>query len=108
MQVYKAPVRDMQFVIHELHDSTALTRLRGLEEVTPELIDTILEEAGKFAENVLLPINASGDEEGCTYENGVVRTPKGFKARLRRRSARPAGPRSRPIRRSAAKACPRW
>ncbi len=80
MQVYKAPVRDMQFVIHELHDSTALTKLRGLAEVTPELIDTILEEAGKFAENVLLPINASGDEEGCTYENGVVRTPKGFKA----------------------------
>ena len=79
MQVYKAPVRDMQFVIHELHDSTALTKLKGLEDVTPELIDSILEEAGKFAENVLLPINASGDEEGCTYENGVVRTPKGFK-----------------------------
>ena len=79
MQLYKAPVRDMQFVIHELHDSTALTKLKGMEEVTPELIDSILEEAGKFAENVLLPINASGDEEGCTYENGVVRTPKGFK-----------------------------
>ena len=79
MQVYKAPVRDMQFVIHELNDSAAITRLRGLEDVTPELIDSILEEAGKFAENVLLPINASGDEEGCTYENGVVRTPAGFK-----------------------------
>ena len=79
MQVYKAPVRDMQFVIHELHGSAALTKLKGLEEVTPELIDSILEEAGKFAENVLLPINASGDEEGCRYENGVVRTPKGFR-----------------------------
>ncbi len=79
MQVYKAPVRDMQFVIHELNDSAAITRLRGLEDVTPELIDSILEEVGKFAENVLLPINASGDEEGCTYENGVVRTPAGFK-----------------------------
>ena len=80
MQVYKAPIRDMQFVLHELHDSTAISRLPGLEEVTPELIDSILEEAGKFAEGVLLPINASGDEEGCRYENGVVRTPAGFKA----------------------------
>ena len=79
MQVYKAPVRDMRFVIHELHGSEHLRSLKGLEEVTPELIDSILEEAGKFAENVLLPINASGDEEGCAYENGVVRTPKGFK-----------------------------
>ncbi len=79
MQVYKAPVRDMQFVIHELHDSTKLTSLKGLEEVTPDLIDSILEEAGKFAESVLLPLNASGDEAGCTYENGVVRTPNGFK-----------------------------
>ena len=80
MQVYAAPVRDMRFVIHELHGSDHLRTLRGLEEVTPELIDTILEEAGKFAANVLLPINASGDEEGCTYVNGVVRTPSGFRA----------------------------
>ena len=79
MQIYKAPLRDMQFVIHELHDSASITSLPGLEEVTPDLIDTILEEAGKFASGVLLPINASGDEEGCTYENGVVRTPAGFK-----------------------------
>ena len=79
MQVYKAPVRDMRFVIHELHDSRSPCRARSRPEVTPELIDSILEEAGKFADNVLLPINASGDEEGCHYENGVVRTPKGFK-----------------------------
>ena len=83
MQVYKAPVRDMRFVIHELHGSEHLQSMKGLEEVTPDLIDSILEEAGKFAENVLLPINASGDEEGCTYENGVVRTPKGFKEAYR-------------------------
>jgi alkylation response protein AidB-like acyl-CoA dehydrogenase len=80
MQTYKAPLRDMRFVIHELHDSATLTTMTGLEEVTPDLIDSILEEAGKFTESVLLPINASGDEEGCTYENGVVRTPAGFKA----------------------------
>jgi alkylation response protein AidB-like acyl-CoA dehydrogenase len=80
MQVYKAPLRDIQFVVHELNDSASLTRLPGLEEVTAELIDSVLEEAGRFVEGVLVPINASGDEEGCHYENGVVRTPAGFKA----------------------------
>ncbi|HBK06877.1 MAG TPA: acyl-CoA dehydrogenase [Acetobacteraceae bacterium] len=79
MQTYKAPLRDMRFVLHELHDSAALTRLNGLEDVSPELMDTILEEAAKLAEEVLLPTNAAGDEIGCVLENGVVRTPKGFK-----------------------------
>jgi alkylation response protein AidB-like acyl-CoA dehydrogenase len=79
MQTYKAPIRDMRFVLHELHDSSALSSLRGMEDVSPELIDSILEEAGKLAEEVLLPINASGDEVGCVLENGVVRTPPGFR-----------------------------
>jgi alkylation response protein AidB-like acyl-CoA dehydrogenase len=79
MQIYKAPLRDMRFVLHELHDSAALTQLRGLQDVSPDLMDHILEEAAKVAEEVLLPINASGDEAGCVLENGVVRTPKGFK-----------------------------
>ncbi|MGE4481767.1 acyl-CoA dehydrogenase C-terminal domain-containing protein [Acidocella sp.] len=76
MQTYTAPLRDMRFVLHELHQSPPLP---GTEEFTPELLDTVLEEAGKFCTEVLLPINASGDEEGCHYENGIVRTPKGFK-----------------------------
>ena len=80
MQTYKAPLRDMRFVLHELNDSIALTRLRGLEDVSPELMDSILEQAGLLAEEVLLPINAVGDEHGCVLENGVVRTPPGFKA----------------------------
>ena len=79
MQTYKAPLRDMRFVLHELRDSAGLIRLRGLEDVSPELMDSVLEEAAKVAEEVLLPINASGDEQGCVLENGVVRTPKGFK-----------------------------
>ncbi len=79
MQVYKAPLRDMQFVLHELHNSAAHVAEIGQPETTQELIDSILEEAGKFATDILLPINASGDEQGCLYENGVVRTPKGFK-----------------------------
>jgi alkylation response protein AidB-like acyl-CoA dehydrogenase len=79
MQTYKAPLRDMRFVLHELHDSAALTQLNGLQDVTPDLMDSILEEAARLAEEVLLPLNASGDEQGCVLENGVVRTPKGFK-----------------------------
>ena len=78
MQVYNAPLRDMRFVVHELHNSAAHLSEIGQDDVNAELIDTVLEEAGKFAAEVLLPLNASGDEEGCTYENGVVRTPRGF------------------------------
>jgi alkylation response protein AidB-like acyl-CoA dehydrogenase len=80
MQVYNAPLRDMRFVLHELHDSAGHAAAIGQPEITAELMDSILEEAAKFATEVLLPINASGDEEGCKLENGVVRTPKGFKA----------------------------
>ncbi|MGA2189305.1 MAG: acyl-CoA dehydrogenase C-terminal domain-containing protein [Steroidobacteraceae bacterium] len=83
MQTYTAPLRDMRFVLHELHDSTALTALPGLEEMTPDVLNTVLEEAGKFIGAVLLPLNASGDAEGCHYADGVVRTPAGFKEAYR-------------------------
>ncbi|MDB6108093.1 MAG: acyl-CoA dehydrogenase domain protein [Gammaproteobacteria bacterium] len=79
MHTYTAPLRDMRFVLHELHDSASLTHLTGLEEITPDLVNSILEEAAKLIRSVLLPLNASGDAEGCHYENGIVRTPKGFK-----------------------------
>jgi alkylation response protein AidB-like acyl-CoA dehydrogenase len=79
MPIYKAPLEDMRFVLHELYDSKTVAELPGYEEFTPELMDSVLEEAAKFAEGVLFPINQSGDLQGCTYENGVVRTPDGFK-----------------------------
>jgi alkylation response protein AidB-like acyl-CoA dehydrogenase len=79
MPIYKAPLEDMRFVLHELYDSTTIAELPGYEEFSPELMDSVLEEAGKFAEQVLFPLNQSGDLEGCVYENGVVRTPAGFK-----------------------------
>ncbi|GAA0569246.1 acyl-CoA dehydrogenase C-terminal domain-containing protein [Rhizomicrobium electricum] len=78
MATYKAPLRDMRFVLYELHDGAALSSLPGLEDMTPELFDPVLEEAAKVCEEVLFPLNRSGDEEGCQFENGVVRTPKGF------------------------------
>jgi alkylation response protein AidB-like acyl-CoA dehydrogenase len=83
MQTYTAPLRDMRFVLHELHDTSALRALPGLEDMTPDLLDTVLDEAGKFLSAVLLPLNAGGDAEGCQYEGGVVRTPRGFKEAYR-------------------------
>jgi alkylation response protein AidB-like acyl-CoA dehydrogenase len=83
MQTYAPPLRDMRFVLHELHDSTALTALPGLGEMTPDLLNTVLEEAGRFIGGTLLPLNASGDAEGCLFSDGVVRTPRGFKEAYR-------------------------
>ena len=79
MPTYKAPLRDMRFALYELNDGDSLAQLPGMENFTRDLIDPVLEEAAKLCEQVLQPINRSGDEEGCTWENGVVRTPKGFK-----------------------------
>lgn len=81
MAQYIAPVRDMQFVLHELLNTEEhLKQLPEHADTNRALIDQVLEEGGKFCSEVLFPINRSGDEEGCHYEgDGVVRTPKGFK-----------------------------
>ena len=78
MPSYKAPLDDYGFLLDVLgYDK--VTGLPGYEDATTDLVMSVLEEAGKLCENELHPLNRSGDEEGCTYENGVVRTPKGFK-----------------------------
>jgi len=79
MTIYKAPLRDYRFVLRELFDVGELAQLPGYEDATPDVFEAVLEEGAKIAEEVLFPINRSGDEEGCSFENGVVRTPKGFK-----------------------------
>ena len=80
MQVYEAPLRDMRFVLRELHADDGYGDLPALEDFSDDVVDAVLEEAARLTRDVLLPLNRSGDEEGCTLENGVVRTPKGFKA----------------------------
>lgn len=80
MPGYKTPLRDMRFVYSELFDPAELQALPGFEEVSSELVETILEEAGKFCESELQPLNRSGDEAGCQFEGGQVITPPGFKA----------------------------
>ena len=79
MPTYKAPLRDMRFVLYELMGAEKIPSLPGYEEFSRDLVDPILEEAAKMCEEVLQPLNRSGDEEGCRLENGVVYTPKGFK-----------------------------
>ena len=79
MQTYNAPLRDMRFVLHELHDFAGLAALPAFRELDADTVDSVLEEAGRLATEVLLPLNASGDLEGCRIENGVVRTPAGFR-----------------------------
>ena len=79
MATYTAPLRDMKFVYHELFNGDDLQNLPGYEDFSADVVDAVLEEASKLAAEVLFPLNLPGDIEGCTFENGVVRTPKGFK-----------------------------
>ena len=83
MSNYTAPLRDMQFVLHELAGFNEVAKLPGNEELTRELLDQILEENAKFAAEVLAPLNASGDQEGAVWQDGAVRMPKGFKEAYR-------------------------
>ncbi|MGB2784918.1 acyl-CoA dehydrogenase C-terminal domain-containing protein [Psychrobacter sp.] len=77
---YKAPLRDIQFVMHELLDSESHYKtLPAFQEADRELMDSLFEMAASFAENELSPLNQSGDAEGCKFDNGQVTTPKGFK-----------------------------
>jgi len=79
MPEYKAPLRDISFVMNELLESEALfATLPGYEEATQDLLDAIVGEGAKFAENVLSPLNQSGDEEGCKWSEDGVKTPDGF------------------------------
>jgi alkylation response protein AidB-like acyl-CoA dehydrogenase len=84
MPQYKAPTRDIRFVINEVLQSEKLYQtLPGCEEATEDLMNTIVEEGGKFVEEVLAPLYQSGDEEGCTWSEEGVKTPEGFAAAYR-------------------------
>lgn len=80
MADFKVPHRDMLFSLQEVHDYSArCTEIGGYEEVNDDLLSAILEEAGKFVEQELAPINQSGDQQGCQWNDKVVTTPEGFK-----------------------------
>ncbi len=79
MPTYKAPLDDIRFVLFDLLQAEQLAELPGFADATPDLVTAVLEAAGEFAAGELQPINHSGDEEGCHFDNGTVTTPKGFK-----------------------------
>ena len=79
MPIYNAPTKDIQFVLHDLL-KVSEQDIPGFEDLDRDFTNAVVEEAGKVATAVLHPLNVVGDKEGCVMENGVVRTPTGFKA----------------------------
>lgn len=81
MTEYKAPLRDIQFILEEVFNADSLwSGLSDSFDVSMDLANAILEEGGRLCESELFPLNRTGDEEGCHYSNGEVTTPMGFKA----------------------------
>ncbi|WP_366554304.1 acyl-CoA dehydrogenase [Aquibaculum sediminis] len=78
MSDYRAPIDEMRFVLQQIAGLSDIAKLPGFEEATPDLVDAILDEAGKLAAEELAPLNQPGDIAGSQIENGVVRTPAGF------------------------------
>lgn len=79
MSTYIAPIQDMLFTLREIGGFDTVAALPGNEEVSDELLKVILDEAGRFATEVLAPINAVGDRQGCSWQDGEVTTADGFK-----------------------------
>ena len=80
MPEYKAPQREMKFLLNEVYNvEQHYQQLPGFEEATTDVVEAIIEEGAKFSERVIAPLNQSGDQQGCKFEDGVVTTPDGFK-----------------------------
>ena len=84
MTSYAPPLADIRFVLDRVARLDEVTGLPGLEHATPDVAEAILEAAGQLAAEVLAPLNATGDRQGSVLENGVVRTPEGFRDAYRR------------------------
>jgi len=84
MTIYRAPVRETAFVIRDLLNYQRFGNIAGFSDISPDILEAILDEGAKLAENAMHPLNRVGDMEGCTRrEDGSVVTPKGFKAAYR-------------------------
>ena len=79
MPSYTAPVEDMMFLFEKLRNNKNYNELEKYKEVSPDLVKDILQEAAKINENLILPLAKVGDENPAILENGIVRTPPGYK-----------------------------
>ncbi len=79
MSDYTPPLADLDFVLNHVADLTAVSKLNGFQHADPETVSGVLAEAGRFFAEVVAPTNRTGDIEGCRLEDGLVRTPPGFK-----------------------------
>ncbi len=79
MPSYRAPLDDIKFLFHDVHNVAQLSELPPFTDASSDVIDAVLAEAATVCEELLFPLNQSGDAEGCRYENGEVKTPTGFK-----------------------------
>ena len=79
MPEYKAPQRDMMFVLNDVINVSELAELPGFDDATPDIVQGVIDEAAKIIENTIAPLNETGDREGCRFDNGAVTTPTGFK-----------------------------
>lgn len=79
MATFKAPIDDIKYLIDEFLDTSELMEVPAVSDMTADLTDAIFEEAAKVSEKLLFPLNRTGDEEGCLYQDGAVKTPNGFK-----------------------------
>ena len=85
MPTYKAPVGDVMFLLSDVFHIDRYNNLPGFADATPDLVEAVLDEAAKFCEDVLTPLNRVGDKEGCKrHEDGAVTTPTGFKDAYKR------------------------
>jgi alkylation response protein AidB-like acyl-CoA dehydrogenase len=87
MPAYKAPLDDIRFLLNDVHDIGQLAKLPGFEDATPEMIDEVLSGGATFCEEVLFPLNQSGDTEGVALVHGEVKTPSGFREAYQRYTA---------------------
>ena len=77
---YQAPERDAQFIMHDLFQVESVwSEIPQLQDISPDVVNAVLAEAGRLASEVMLPVNQSGDAEGCRWKDGEVTTPAGFK-----------------------------
>ena len=79
MPQYNPPIENIKFILHDVLNAGQLADLPGNEDFSADLMDQILEEGGKICAEVLFPLNQSGDQEGCAYNDGEVTTQKDLK-----------------------------